>query len=177
MSATTVTAPSYTESTASMLVDPEALHHDGAASESSADLSQITSPRCATAPRDLDWVPDREQRVVPEPMATLCRTCPGRAQCLLLALAGGELGYWAATTSRDRAQMQAPGDRDVATADRLQQMARHESTPAGAPLHGPGEASYFWYRRRGCRCTPCRQANSAQRAAERANARHLCAAA
>ena len=121
-------------------------------------------------------MPDRERTVVPDLMAALCRSCPGRQQCLLWALAGQEHGYWGGTTSSDRAQMRAQGDVDVATAGRLEGKARLEAT-CGA-MHTLGEGSYFWYRRRGCRCAECRQANADARSRERAQARDraMCAA-
>lgn len=117
----------------------------------------------------MEWVPDREKLLVPEIMAQLCRGCPGRQQCLLWALAGQEQGYWAATTTADRRRMATHGQTGVHTADWLQESARRQAI-AGA-RHREGEGSYFWYRRRGCRCGECQGANSAARAQERAKAR------
>lgn len=169
------TLPNTLAATERMQVDPEALHHGEAASESSVQAFPIVSAHCSAYPEDLDWVPDRERPVVPDLMAALCRSCPGRQQCLLWALAGQEHGYWGGTTSSDRAQMRAHGDVDVAAADQLQTRARREAT-CGA-LHEPGEGSYFWYRRRGCRCAECRQANADARSLERSKARDRAACA
>ena len=93
----------YTELTASMQTDPEARHHGGAASVSSSPQTfPVEAARCATFPTPMEWVPDRERRVVPDMMAALCRRCPGRQSCLLWALAGQEQGYWAGTTTTFR---------------------------------------------------------------------------
>lgn len=167
-----VTAPQrytgrYADRTASMQPDPEARHHGDAASESSLPQAfPIEAARCATFPTHMEWVPDRERRVVPDLMAALCRRCPGRQSCLLWALAGDEQGYWAGTTSNDREVMRQRGQDDVGTADWLQHLARRELTDGA--LHSPGEGNYFWYRRRGCRCGECKSANAATRAKERA---------
>lgn len=166
----TVTASStYTDPTASMQVDPEAPRHGEAASVSSLGDFPLAGARCAAYDEQLEWVPDREQAVVPSVMAALCRRCPARQQCLVWALAGDEQGYWAGTTSADRQRMAGLEQTSVETAEWLQEMARRDAV-AGA-LHAPGEGSYFWYRRRGCRCTECRQANAAARAHERQVAR------
>lgn len=159
----TSTAP-YPGITASMQVGPEAPHHGEAASESSVDRFPLTSARCATWPTQAEWVPDREAPDVPAELASMCKGCPGRTQCLRWALAGDEQGYWAGTTTRQRAEL-----RDRGTVELLQQVDRHDPD-AGAP-HAPGEASEWWYRRRGCRCTGCKRANADQRAAERARSR------
>lgn len=170
------TIPRTLPGTERMQVDPEALHVGEAASESYLRAFPITSAHCSAYPEDLDWVPDRERPVVPDVMAALCRRCPGRQQCLLWALAGDEHGYWAGTTSTDRAVMHTLGAQDVAVADRLQETARQDAI-SGA-LHEPGDGSYWWYRRRGCRCAECRQANAAARSGERAKShdRTSCAA-
>ncbi|MGV1010109.1 MAG: WhiB family transcriptional regulator [Dermatophilaceae bacterium] len=101
-------------------------------------------------------------------MAQLCRGCPGRQQCLQWALAGQEQGYWAGTTTDDRRWMDTHGQTDVQIADRLQESV-HRQVTMGA-LHREGKGSYYWYRRRGCRCGECQWANSAARAEERAKA-------
>lgn len=165
----TVSAAAYTDRTASMQADPEARHTRDVASESSSGTFPIETARCATYPTPMEWVPDRERRVVPDLMAALCRRCPGRQTCLLWALADGLDGYWAGTTTADREQLRQLGQPNVQTADWLQDLARRELT-AGA-LHEPGEGSYWWYRRRGCRCGECRTANAGQRAQERAKTR------
>lgn len=160
----------YTELTASMQTDPEARHHGGAASVSSSPQTfPVEAARCATFPTPMEWVPDRERRVVPDMMAALCRRCPGRQSCLLWALAGQEQGYWAGTTTNDREIMRQLDQDDVDTADWLQDLARRELTDGA--LHPLGEGSYFWYRRRGCRCGECKTANAQARAQERAKAK------
>ena len=164
----------YTELTASMQTDPEARHHGGAASVSSSPQTfPVEAARCATFPTPMEWVPDRERRVVPDMMAALCRRCPGRQSCLLWALAGQEQGYWAGTTTNDREIMRQLDQDDVDTADWLQDLARRELTDGA--LHAPGDGSYFWYRRRGCRCGECKSANAQARAQERAKAKEQAA--
>ncbi|WP_232422872.1 WhiB family transcriptional regulator [Cellulosimicrobium cellulans] len=164
------TAP-YTDRTASMQSDPEARHDRGAASVSFSRRFPIEDARCATSSTDSDWVPTSEQDVVPDEMAALCRRCLGRENCLLWALAGDEVGYWAATTTADRARMIETGDISIDAADRLQAAARGPLAEAAAiedrqRLHPSGEGDYKAYRR-GCRCGECRHANSIKRAEER----------
>jgi len=166
----TITGSStYTDPTASMQVDPEAPHQSEAASESCPGSFPIQDARCATYPGHMEWVPDRERPIVPDVMAALCRRCPARQQCLLWAMAGKERGYWAGSTTADRQRLASLEQTSVETADWLQELARREAT-AGA-LHAAGEGSYFWYRRRNCRCLECKQANAATRAHEREVAR------
>lgn len=169
--ATTAALPprSILHRTESMPTDPEAHRHGGRASESSSRPFPIRSARCATDPTSLEWVPDRERHVVPDTMVALCRRCPGRQACLLWALAGPEQGYWAGTTTADRAQMRQLELDSAAAADWLQDLARREFT-AGA-LHAERRGSYWWYRRRGCRCGECKKANASQRSRERARVR------
>jgi len=158
-----MTTSTYTGTTASTQVDPEA-PHQGAASESSPALDEAL---CATAPDSLDWVPTRERAIVPEQMAALCRRCTGRQECLLWALATGDDGYWAATTTSDRLVMRLEGKGDLATADRLQRAAMSQ---LGEPQHPIG-AGTTWYYARKCRCGECREANRVAKADERARAR------
>lgn len=157
----------YTGTTASMPADSEARDHTGdVASESLSRRFPVEAARCATYPTDMEWVPDRERRVVPDLMVALCRRCPGREACLRWALAEDPDGYWAGTTRTDRKQMRDLQQVDVRTADQLQARARQELS-AGR-LHPQGDGSYWWYRRRGCRCGECKAANAATRAHERA---------
>lgn len=173
---TRATAESYARGTASMQTDTEAHRLTGAASASSpATAFPLDQARCATTTEDLEWVPDHERSEVPPQMATLCRRCPGRQNCLLWALAGEESGYWAGTTTADRAVMLARGLDRVVDADRLQSKVI-AANRAGAQ-HAPGEGSYFHYRHRKCRCAECREANAAVRAEERSRARARLAAA
>jgi hypothetical protein len=159
---------SYGEGTASTQPDPEALHqHGDVASESFLQAFPIEDARCATTPVDADWVPDRERPVVPDEVMAVCRRCDGRAQCLLWALNNHEVGYWAGTTSTDRDRMRDAGRDDVAAADELQDAERAREGDR-TPKHAPGEGSFWWYRKGGCRCDECRQAHSAKRAEERA---------
>lgn len=151
--------------TEGMPADPEA---SAALAEASASLFRAGSgTRCSTFPGWMEWVPDKEQRLVPDVMATLCRHCPRRGECLLWAVATGSPGYWAGTTSQDRAVLVAEGSVTVTAADRRR--AAVQAVELGGALHPPGQGSFRWYRRR-CRCLECRQHNSARRAAERARA-------
>lgn len=163
-------ATSYTGLTASMQADPEARHTGGAASVSSSRAFPIAEARCATHPVALEWVPDREKRVVPQDMIALCRRCPGRSSCLLWALTGREHGYWAGTTTADRERLRELGEDSIETADWVQELRRQEA--GGVALHPAGEGSYWWYRKRRCHCAECRAANAAQRARERAKTRY-----
>ncbi len=169
----TLTSPSDTISgTARMLLVPEA----GPARAASGSLSArfpIASARCATTPVDEEWVPNAEATVVPEVMAALCRRCPARSNCLQWALENAESGYWAGTTSADRAQMCETGQHDIAAADSRQEEALQRFM-AGAD-HSAGSGSYRRYRA-GCRCGECRAANAATRAEERVRARERVAA-
>lgn len=140
--------------------------HDGeAVRESPARTFSISNAACSTHSEQLEWVPDRERPLVPTVMARLCRRCLGRQQCLLWALGGQEQGYWAATTTADREKMIALGQTSVHTADWLQEMTRRNAVDGA--LHPEGQGSYYWYRRRGCRCSECQSANSVARARER----------
>lgn len=165
---TTTPALSYDQLTDRMLADPEALP-GGTASVSFLSAFPITDALCADRAPSLEWVPDKERTVVPDPMTALCRSCPGRSECLLWAIAADADGYWAGSTTADRQQMLATGNLSVHRADQLQDQVREAAT-ANA-LHELGEGSYLWYRRRGCRCGECREANAGQRADERAKAR------
>lgn len=174
MSVTALTV-AYTAATARMQPDPEASHPlGGTASVSYRQQFPIDVARCAIVPleEDLDWTPNREQCVVPDPMLALCRRCPGRASCLAWALTGDgngdpQVGYWAGTTSRDRAAMVEAGELDVAAAERTQAAARLESTRDA--LHAQGEGGLRWARK-GCHCIECRRAGAAKRARSRARA-------
>lgn len=116
----------------------------------------------------MEWVPDKEQPLVPDVMVTLCRQCARRGDCLLRAVATDSLGYWAGTTSQDRAALVAEGCVTVPAAERRRATVR--AAELGGALHAPGQGSFRWYRRR-CRCLECRQHNTARRAAERARVR------
>ena len=155
--------------TEGMPVDPEA---SALLAEASASLFPADSTtRCSTFPGRMEWVPDKEQPLVPDVMATLCQHCPRRDECLLWAVATESRGYWAGTTSEDRAVLVAEGRVTVAAAERRRTAVR--AAELGAAIHPLGQGSFRWYRR-GCRCLECRQHNTAHRAAERA--RHRAAA-
>lgn len=163
----TTAAALYPEGTNRMLADPEAFP-GGTASVSFSTAFPIVGARCSDQ-ASLDWVPDKERAVVPDPMTALCRSCAGRRECLLWALAADAEGYWAGSTTADRQQMLTTGELSVERADQLQDQIREAA--AAAALHDLGEGSYLWYRRRGCRCGECREANAVQRSEERAKAR------
>lgn len=165
---TATPATLYSGFTASMQPDPEARHNGGEASVSYRTAFPISEARCATTPIELEWVPNREQRIVPEPMMALCRRCPGRASCLAWAIGtdgAGEAGYWAGTTTADRDEMRASDRRDVAEADRIQRTIRTEGA-----LHENGAGSDLWYRK-GCTCGECRRAHAAYRRQDRQRTR------
>lgn len=173
---TTATDPApalYGRATESMQTVPEARRRSGGAG--SADFPALA--RCAAYfPADMEWVPDTERRVVPAEMAALCTGCPVRAQCLRWALSHEERGYWAGTTSSDRAQLRRDGRDDVAAADALREaalrdLAQRRDADARGALHAPGEGGRWWYRGRGCRCEECRRSHADARSAERAAAR------
>ena len=155
----------YSGLTESMQTDPEARHCGDAASEAFVGDFPISRARCADFPTELDWVPDRERAVVPAPMMSLCRRCPGRQTCLSWALGGEEQGYWGGTTTKDRHQLRSLERDDVDTADWL-----HELAGAAEARHTAGQGSYRAYRK-GCHCDECRTANAAARAQERAKQR------
>ena len=159
--------------TASMQPDPAARHHGDAVAVSLSRRFPIEDARCSTHPVDQEWVPDHERAVVPPELAALCRRCPGRASCLLWALAGEEQGYWAGTTTADRTTMRDLGAGTVEAADWLQERERRASN-TGAK-HPEGAGSHRWYRK-GCPCDECKAANAAQRAVERARAKARTAA-
>lgn len=134
--------------------------------EGAAGSFRSTAPAC-TRRWDLDWIPDREQNIVPTEMLDLCLACPVRAGCLRSAVTRGERGYWAGTTTTDRRHLQRDGvSVTVAAADRMR--------GAGllTALHSDSTASMSWYRR-GCRCLGCRGCNADLRAAERARHRDV----
>lgn len=165
---TTFQPNDYPEGTASMQVDPEALHTGGVASES-------FPAACADVP-DIDWVPAHEESVVPHGMRRICDSCPGRINCLLWALRSGSEGYWAGTTTTDREQLVRHGTISLEMADRLQAaalaaLAAEPVSVEPVALHPPGQGSGWWYRRRRCRCIECRAHNAQKRMQERARQR------
>lgn len=162
----TLTTLAYADLTESMLADPAAHTDDGGVA---VVLPGPISAACAGSDPSMDWVPDREQPLVPDAMAGLCRGCPGRARCLSWALGTGAQGYWAGTTTTQREQLRRTDDLGLAAADRLV-AADHDSELAGA-LHPAGEGSWWWYRNRCCRCLECRQCNAVRRSAERQRSR------
>jgi len=141
----------YAEGTASMLSDPEA-HHIGDASASSPS----PRPRCAT---NWDWVPPHEHGVVPAALRQLCAQCPLRQECLDTAVTTNSEGYWAGTTTKERAVLRRTGPVTVARVETLQGDA--------TALHPVGQESRTFYRK-GCRCRGCRWHNARTRAQERA---------
>lgn len=159
--------PTYAGPTANMRVDP-------AASPSGDAVESISAP-CVDRV-DLEWVPELEDDVVPAAQLALCLSCPLRADCLQLAVTTDAEGYWGGTTSADRRWLVAAGDVDLEAADRRRREVHAELKAAAAvnlreALHEPGRGSLTWYRRRGCRCSECRAANTANRARQRARRR------
>lgn len=161
----TTTPRVYAGPTESMLADPAAFTDIG---EAVVVLPGPFTAACAGTPA-LDWVPDREQPLVPDVMSELCQGCPGRARCLAWALATDAQGYWAGTTTSQRAQLRRADDPDPAAADRL--TAAVQASELGCALHPAGEGSWWWYRNRRCRCLECRQCNAGRRSAERQRSR------
>ena len=164
-----VTSHHYAQNTTSMLADPEAHPSRDAVFESFQKQFPIATARCATTCESWEWVPTREDAVVPEPMVQLCRRCPGRNDCLLWALAGAEVGYWAGTTTTQRERMREEGRQGVDDADQVRDSDLAASNVP--PLHPRGQGSLQAYRRDRCRCPECRGFNAAARANERARSR------
>lgn len=129
--------------------------------------SHIRDPRCVGS--DLEWVPDQEATLVPEEMAAVCRDCPGRTDCLLLALFDDVDGYWAGTTTRQRRQLGQEGSPGeiLAVVDNDSEQARVRALP----VHPAGEGSQNHYRYSRCRCDECRAAHTLARQEERARLR------
>lgn len=156
----------YADVTEDMPADTAAHTDDGGAA---VVLPGPTTAACAQSGLLLNWVPDREQPLVPERMAGLCHSCPGRTRCLSWALEAGVQGYWAGTTTAQREQLRQAAESDVHAADRLAATAREAEL--GVALHPAGQGSWWWYRNRRCRCLECRQCNAARRSAERRRSR------
>ena len=154
---------------------PEAFSHPGGASEASLERWALGAAACAGAV-ELEWVPDVEDVLVPEPLRRLCSSCPGRTACLQAAVSSGSDGYWAGTTTDDRGRLAASGPVSVARGDQLQAALREKTRreaahDQAAALHLAGQDSLRWYRRGGCRCRLCRRHNAQRRGEERARAR------
>lgn len=157
-------------------VDPEAPSPRRATFGPTPPAAPQLEAACATRASDLEWVPDHELDAIPPAMLDACRRCPLRQTCLSRAIAGGEQGYWAGTTTTDRAQMLSLQHVSTETGDWLQQLAadaKHERRrdSDAAAKHAPGEGSLGWYRRGRCRCIECRAANTAARSIERSRRR------
>lgn len=135
-----------------------------------ASSRPIGTPACVGTDPD-EWVPADEAIKVPEAMAELCRSCPGRVQCLLQALHTGSEkrpteGYWAGSTTRQRARLV-----DVGDAEEILAAVDAEAASAELMAHPVGEGSSAHYRYRACRCSECRQAHTLARRQERARAK------
>lgn len=114
---------------------------------------------CSSVSTDEEWVPARETALVPTELTAICRRCPVRQACLTWAVQNRPMGYWAATTTADRARLAREDEASVARADEMQDEIFDEVYPS--PMHsGPG--CRHWYRR-GCRCQACRADRSAYR--------------
>ena len=117
------------------------------------------------------WVPDREEALQPADLLARCRSCPLRQRCLDTAVAGREAGYWAGTTTAQRAVLARAGQWPVVLAELL--VLAEEIAPLSKELHdaevrrhAPGRGSHHHYRF-GCRCSECVAANRERRRRER----------
>lgn len=159
----------YADSTESMRGGPEASSRSGRAS---VPVSDGARPPCA-ARLDIDWVPARELDQVPDDARRVCQACPTRSACLLAALTLRSTGYWAGTNRAQRRGLDHVAvDLLPGYLRALDAAAEARPTPAAAvevALHEAEAGGFRWYRR-GCRCSQCRAANSAERARERARA-------
>ena len=153
----------YAERTETTQVASEATPSVGGASERFPGVADCLGRT------DLEWVPAVEDPVVPSPQAHLCAGCPIRTHCLRHALATRAEGYWAGTTTADRATVVTIDDAPLAGVSQLVVWARRRLRKAAA-THPVGAGSPYQYRC-GCRCDECVTAKVAQRAQEKRRAR------
>lgn len=146
----------YPSPTASTQADTEA-----PAGVSVSLLSAIPAGAACRDPRlrEVEWTPAVEEIIVPDLIAEACAGCPVRGACLAWAVRQREWGYWAGSTTVDRARIVADEDM-VAAVDRIQRA--HRSEEAAIRLHPDQEPSLRWYRR-GCPCRGCSRVNTAHK--------------
>lgn len=168
---TTSTLDAYDQATTSAQVDPEAHPRGGPPGPPTLAAMDRLPTRWPCADVAAEWVPLREEVLVPGPLVATCGRCPLRGDCLAGAIARDEHGYWAGTTTADRRAMRAAGTTSLPAADACQTRAAQAlAQRSAAPTHAPVAAGYRGYRR-GCRCSRCRAGNAAARGAERRQSR------
>ena len=164
---TTPTLNYYDQSTTSAKVDPEAHPRGGPPGSPALAAMDRLPAKWPCADVAAEWVPLREEALVPEPLVATCASCPLRGDCLAGAIARDEHGYWAGTTTADRREMRAQGCTSLAEADACQARAAAAlAARSPGPTHALGAVGYRGYRG-GCRCLGCRAGNAAARAGER----------
>lgn len=169
---TSPTLDAYDQATTSAQVDPEAHPSGGPPGSPTLATMNHLPVRWPCADIAAEWVPLREQALVPGPLVATCASCPLRGDCLAGAIARDEHGYWAGTTTADRRAMRSAGTTSLRAADACQTRAAQAlAERSAAPTHAPGAAGYRGYRC-GCRCGRCRAGNTAARGAERRQSRH-----
>jgi len=144
----------YSDLTASTQADTETPLSGVSVSSFHEAMSQAMCRRASL--RDLDWTPEQEEILIPDPIAAACAQCPVRAMCLQWATENEEWGYWASTTRADREQLVSAGTVTLAAAEALQQ--EHVTDDLAIRLHGDEPPSLRWYRA-GCHCVGCRRCN------------------
>lgn len=142
-------APAYTGTTASIQVDSEVSTRDTSESSSFSDFPYNRASCTTAAAAGIDWVPDEEARHAPQAVRDLCQQCPVRAHCLQWAQATDARGYWAGSSTYERARLTRPSleELEQVTQDRP---VTHIASTAGT------RRGY----RAGCRCIDCTQANT-----------------
>lgn len=168
---TSATLNAYASSTTSAQVDPEAHPRGGPPGSPTLAVMDRLPARWPCADVAAEWVPLREQALVPGALVATCASCPLRGDCLAGAIARDEHGYWAGTTTADRRAMREAGTTSLRAADACQTRAAQAAAQrSAAPTHARGAAGYRGYRR-GCRCGRCRAGNAVARGAERRRSR------
>lgn len=165
----------YAARTEGMQVAPVALSQAESATAAFLELPVLPAAACSNQV-GVEWVPDVEQQLVPEPLRQVCLSCAGRAACLRWAVTSESVGYWAGSTTSDRSELVSQDRVGLQAADELQAAARARAAERDAQdrelaRHPAGQDSLWWYRRGGCRCSRCRAHHAARRGQERARSR------